>query len=167
MAKENPKGSKKKVTNIVLNVSILTLIIVCGYLIFSIAIKTFSSKERKPVEITDTTNKVTNQPNLTMQLDVRNGTGEDGIAKLFTDYLRENGFDVVEMGNYNTEDQEKSLILDRKGSKQNCKKIAQVLGVSDKNVIQQINKDLLIDATVVIGKDYKELSPYLKKKPTE
>ena len=167
MAKTNPQDKKKKVTNVVLNVSILILIIVCGYLVFSIVIKTFSSSERKPVQITDTTDKITNQPNLTMQLDVRNGTGEDGIAKLFTDYLREKGFDVVEMGNYDTDDQEKSLVLDRKGNKQNCKKIAQTLGVSDKNVIQQINKDLLIDATVVIGKDYKELSPYLKKKPTE
>jgi hypothetical protein len=167
MTKTNPTDSRKKVTNVVLNVSILALIIVCGYLIFSIAIKTFSSNDRNPVQITDTTDKVTNQPNLTMQLDVRNGTGEDGIAKMFTDYLREKGFDVVEMGNYNTDDQEKSLVLDRKGNKQNCKKIAQALGVSDKNVIQQINKDLLIDATVVIGKDYKELSPYLKKKPTE
>lgn len=126
-----------------------------------------SSNNRKPVQITDTTNNLTNQPNLTMQLDVRNGTGEDGIAKLFTDYLREKGFDVVEMGNYNNEDQDKSLILDRKGNKQNCKKIANALGVSEKNVIQQINKELLIDATVVIGKDYKELTPYLKKKKTE
>src|SRR5688572_26977999 len=113
MANTNPKDNKKKVTNVVLNVAILALIIVCGYLVFSIAIKTFSSSDRKPVQITDTTDKVTNQPNLTMQLDVRNGTGEDGIAKLFTDYLREKGFDVVEMGNYDTDDQEKSLVLDR------------------------------------------------------
>lgn len=165
MAKTNTKDNKKKnLTNITLNFSIIILFLICGYLVFSITSKTMSSKNKGPVSITDTTNKITNQPNLTMQLDVRNGTGEDGIAKLFTDYLREKGFDVVEIGNYNTEDQEKSLILDRKGNLQNCKKIAASLGVSDKNVIQQINKELLIDATVVIGKDYKELAPYLKKK---
>ena len=165
MAKTGPKdSSKKKITNAVLNFSILALLLVCGYLVFSIVSKSVSSKNKKPVEITDTTNKITNQPNLTMQLDVRNGTGEDGVAKLFTDFLREKGFDVVEMGNFNTEEQEKSLILDRKGNKQNCKKIATALGISDKNVIQQINKELLIDATVVIGKDYKELTPFLKKK---
>lgn len=99
------------------------MLLVCGYLVFSIVSKSVSSKNKKPVEITDTTNKITNQPNLTMQLDVRNGTGEDGVAKLFTDFLREKGFDVVEMGNFNTEDQEKSLILDRKEINKTVKRL--------------------------------------------
>lgn len=165
MAKTSPEGNnRKKVTNIVLNISILILFIVCGYLVYNIINKTMSGDKRKPVEITDTSGSVTKQPNLTMQLDVRNGTGEDGVAKLFTDYLREKGYDVVEIGNFETDDQEKTLVLDRKGNSQNCKKIALSLGISDKNVISQINEKLLLDATVVIGKDYKELNPYTKKK---
>ena len=165
MAKTPPKeSSRKKVTNTILNISILILFIVCGYLIFNIVNKTISGSKRQPVEITDTSGIVTKQPNLTMQVDVKNGTGEDGVAKLFTDYLRDKGFDVVEIGNYGTEDQEKTLILDRKGNASNCKRIAQSLGISDKNVIPQINEKLLLDATVVIGKDYKELNPYTKKK---
>ena len=158
------KPKKSKLTNVILNVSILILFVVCGYLIYSIAGKTLSSKNETPKNITDTTSTVTKQPNLTVQLDVRNGTGEDGVAKLFADYLRDQGYDVVEMGNYVTEDQDKSLILDRTGNTKNCSKVASVLGISDKNVIQQINNELYLDATVVIGKDYKELTPYLKKK---
>lgn len=158
------KPKKSKLTNVILNVSIIILFVVCGYLIYSIAGKTLSSKNESSNKITDTTSAVTKQPNLTVQLDVRNGTGEDGVAKLFADYLRDQGYDVVEMGNYVTEDQDKSLILDRTGNTKNCTKVASVLGISDKNVIQQINDELYLDATVVIGKDYKELTPYLKKK---
>jgi hypothetical protein len=165
MAKTPPKeSSRKRITNVILNISILVLLIVCGYLAFNIVNKTISGDKRKPVEITDTTSNVTKQPNLTMQIDVRNGTGEDGVAKLFTDYLRDKGYDVVEIGNFESDDQEKTLILDRKGNAGNCMRIAQSLGVSEKNVIPQINEKLLLDATIVIGKDYKELNPYTKQK---
>ena len=158
------KPAKSKLTNVILNVSIIILFLVCGYLVYSTVGKTFSSRNDTPKNITDTTSTITKQPNLTVQLDVRNGTGEDGVAKLFADYLRDMGYDVVEMGNYVTEDQDKSLILDRTGNTKNCTKVASVLGISEKNVIQQINDELYLDATVVIGKDYKELTPYLKKK---
>ena len=45
----------------------------------------------------------------------------------------------------------------------NSKRVAQSLGVSEKYVIQQINKNYFLDATVVIGKDYEELNPFKHK----
>jgi hypothetical protein len=38
--------------------------------------------------------------------------------------------------------------------------VAYALGISEKNVIQQISPDYYLDVSVVIGKDYNDLKPY-------
>lgn len=121
-----------------------------------------SEKEIK--EITDTSKTLTSQPNLTIQLEVQNGSGENGIAVRFTDYLRKNNMDVVEIGNYKSQDVAKTLVIDRSGDNIKARKVAQILGVSERSIIQQINNSLYLDVTVVIGKDFKELKPFLEKK---
>ncbi len=54
--------------------------------------------------------------------------------------------------------------LDRSGDKSKAKRVAMTLGVSERNILQQVNNSLYLDVTVVIGKDYKELKPFLEKK---
>jgi LytR cell envelope-related transcriptional attenuator len=154
---------KNSLLNYILNGAIILFLVLVAYLGFSLINNSIKSgKDEK--EITDTTKSVTNQPNLSIQLDVQNGTNENGVATGITDYLRKNGIDVVEIGNYKSKDIERTLIIDRVGDKNKSKKVATVLGVSDKNIIQQLNNSLYLDVTVVIGKDYKELKPYLEKK---
>ena len=162
--RKSSKSAKKTLVNYSLNISILILVGICVYLAFSLASKSFSTKKNTSGEITDTNSNLTKQPNLTIQLDVKNATGENGVAKVFTDYLRQKGFDVVEMGNYDSSDEPKTIIIDRNGKNENCKKVAYTLGVNEKNIIQQLNESMYLDATVVIGKDYKELTPYLNMK---
>lgn len=115
-------------------------------------------------EITDTSKSITNQPNLSIQLDVQNGTNENGAAAKFTEYLRKYGIDVVEIGNYKSNDIDKTLVIDRSGDKNKAKKVANTLGVTERNIIQQLNNSLYLDVTVVIGNDFKELKPYEEKK---
>ncbi len=153
---------KKNFLNYILNAIIIILIAVVGYLTFSLVTNSLKSKDKSNVQITDT-NKVTNQPNLTAQLDVQNGTNEQGVASKFTEFLRKKGFDVVDMGNSKYKDIEKTTIIDRKGDKKIALAVANSLGVSENNITQQINKSLYLDATVVIGKDFKNLKPFLEK----
>lgn len=138
---------------------LLILIAYLGFSWINNAIK--SNKDIK--EITDTTKSLTNQPNLTIQIDVQNGTVENGVALIFSDYLRKNGMDVVEMGNYKSNDMERTLIIDRIGDRNKAKRIALLLGLNERNIIQQINRSLILDVTVVIGKDFKELKPFAEK----
>lgn len=154
---------KSSLLNSTLNGVIILFLILVAYLGFSLINN--SIKSSKGIrEITDTTKSLTNQPNLTIQLEVQNGTGEKGIASVFTDFLRKKGMDVVEMGNYKSRDVEKTLIIDRVNDKIKVKKVAIALGVSEKNIIQQLNPGYYLDITVVIGKDFQELNPYLEKK---
>lgn len=94
-----------------------------------------------------------------IQIEVMNGCGVDGVAAKFTDYLRQKNFDVVQVGNYMSNSIDETLIIDRIGNRANTEKLADVLGVDKKNIIQQLNKDYFLDATLVIGKDYNKLEP--------
>ena len=67
------------------------------------------------------------------------------------------------MSNYSSQDRQKTLVIDRAGNMKNAKIVASSLGVADKNVIQQMNKNYFLDATIVIGKDYQELNPFKSK----
>ncbi len=158
------KDIKNSIVNYSLNIAIILLGILCAYLAFSLFSSSFNSKDNIEQITTDSTKKnMTKQPVQIIQLDVRNGTGINGVAAVFSDYLRKSGFDVVEMGNYKSQDVNKTLILSRKEDLTNSEKIAGVLGVNKKYVIQQINPSLFLDATVVIGKDFKELKPFTEK----
>ncbi len=95
-----------------------------------------------------------------IQLDVLNGSGQPKLAQRMTDFLRARGFDVVEMGNYRSNDVEATLVLDRAGNMDAAKQVAMALGVSAERVRQQIDKSLYLDVSVVIGKDYSRLKAF-------
>jgi len=92
-----------------------------------------------------------------VQLNVLNGCGVGGVGQRMTSYLRSAGYDVVEMGNYKTFDVKQSLIIDRSGNSEVSKKIAADLGIDPKNVIQQLSSEYFVTASVVIGRDFKNL----------
>jgi ABC-type transport system involved in multi-copper enzyme maturation permease subunit len=164
LGKEANTTGKNTFVNYAVNAVIIFLFIIIGYLSFSLISNALNSVEPS-IDITDTVKtSITNQPGETIQLEVKNGTSENGVAGTFTTYLRKNGFDVVEMGNYSSQDVERTMIIDRSGDRSKAKKIALALGVSQNNIIQQQNQSLYLDVSVIIGKDFKKLNPYIEKK---
>ncbi|MGB3016685.1 MAG: LytR C-terminal domain-containing protein [Ignavibacteria bacterium] len=149
----------RSLINYILNGAIIILLLLVGYFGFSL-INNAVKSDSEGKDPSDTTSSITNQPNLAIQLDVQNGTSENGVAAKFTDYLRRNGYDVVEMGNFKSRGEERTIVIDRSGDMSKAKRVAKLLGVSEKNIVQQINNSLYLDVTVVIGKDYKDLNPY-------
>ena len=85
---------------------------------------------------------------------VLNGSGKAGIAKRIRDKLVRNGFNVIEFANAETQNYENTLILDRTGNMRKSLKIAGILKC--RNVFPKINKFIMIDVTVIVGKDYKK-----------
>ncbi len=94
-----------------------------------------------------------------IQVEVLNGCGVGGIADRFTDFLRSNKFDVVNIANYIRFDMDETLVIDRRGNKANAYSVAKSLGVKKENVIQQLNDDYFLDVSIVIGRDYYTLQP--------
>ena len=93
------------------------------------------------------------------KVEVQNGSGRSGIAKLATEQLRDAGFDVVQFGNAGAASAT-SQVIDRVGDKNTAASIANSIGIT--RVSTQIDSTRLVDATVILGKDWTGVKP---KKP--
>jgi len=161
---------KRNYKNLFLNVSFLISIFLVVYLTISLirAEKgeiedkqlTTSIDEIKKNEVKDNERRI-------YKIEVLNGCGIKGIALKFTDFLRQNGFDVIETGNYTLLgrrkddyyfDMRETIVIDRSGKLGPAEDVARILGTD--NIIKQFSRDLMIDVTVIIGKDYKSLLVY-------
>lgn len=144
-------NAKDSTINIFLNVVIFFLAAIIIYLAYSIFIKISGN------------NPVSKEEKLAaseiIQVEVLNGCGISGVADRFTDYLRNNNFDVVNVSNYITKDISNTLVIDRRGNRANAVKTARMLGVKPDHVIQQLNDDYFVDVTVIVGKDCNILTP--------
>jgi hypothetical protein len=153
-----------KIKHYSLNAAIILFAVLTLYLIYNLYKRVTTPQTELNTQVTDSVTHLTKQPTgSTLQIDVQNGCGVQGIADRFTEYLHSKGFDVVEKGNFSTSDIKTSMVIDRAGNMKNAKRVAQVLGISEKYVIQQTNSNYFLDATVVIGKDYEELLPFKNK----
>lgn len=104
-------------------------------------------------------NSANQTPSEIIQVEVLNGCGVGGVADRFTDFLRTNNFDVVNISNYIRFDMDETIIIDRIGNMANAYKVAKSLGVKNDNVIQQLNNDYFLDVSIIIGRDYFTLQP--------
>lgn len=95
-----------------------------------------------------------------IQVSVRNGCGVSGLAGDLTQFLRKNGFDVVEVGDHTSFDEEQSIVYDRIGDLESAKKLAAAVGIPEERVVQDIDLEEYLDATIIIGKDYETLTPF-------
>ncbi len=92
-----------------------------------------------------------------IQLEVLNGAGVSGLADRFTSTLRNNGFDVVETGNFENYNMEQTTVISRTLNTDNAKRVAQALGIDESQVLVEASEHFYLDATVVIGSDYRSL----------
>lgn len=97
-----------------------------------------------------------------IQVEVRNGCGISGLAARTTMFLRRRGFDVVEVGDHTSFDEEFSTVIDRVGDLESAAKVANALGIPEERIEQEIRPDYFLDASVVIGRDYESLRPFLE-----
>lgn len=111
-----------------------------------------------PRIVTERDSTATNLISDVIQIQVLNGCGVSGVASRFTNKLRQSGFDVVESGNFETFDVQKTFVIDRSGNLENARRVAVALGISEDQIIREIASGFYLDATVVIGFDYNQLN---------
>ncbi|MCK4754880.1 MAG: LytR C-terminal domain-containing protein [Calditrichia bacterium] len=97
----------------------------------------------------------------TIQVEILNGCGINGVARIFQSLLRENGFDVVNTENYVVKGKvfwkvDQTFIIDQIGVAEQAKSIAKALGIPLTNIESRENPAAIYDISVVIGKDYKK-----------
>ena len=94
-----------------------------------------------------------------LQINVLNATDVSGIAEQTKEWLQSRGFDVVEVGNA-PQKSDKSYIVDRADNYQAAEATANSLGISNSLIEKQIDTNHLICVSVILGYDYKSLSPF-------
>ena len=150
----NPARRKSSAVNLILNISIFVLAVIILYMLYSIYIKLANN----PSDVDAQANGQTASD--IIQVEVLNGCGIGGVGDRFTDFLRANNFDVVNVGNYVSFDVDECLVIDRTGNMANAYKVAKALNIKNENVIQQLNKDYFLDVSIVVGRDYFNLAPF-------
>ena len=103
--------------------------------------------------------EVVEEPRI-LQVEVLNGCGVSGVADKYTEFLRMKGFDIVRSDNYESFNVLKTVVIDRRGDVKNAIQIAQSLGLSEERVLQEVNEAYLIDASIIIGKDFRQLTSW-------
>lgn len=145
-------SGKVSATNMSLNIIIFLLVALIIYLGYSVFVKYDSGVSAFNEEDNKRVSEI-------IQVEIQNGCGVKGVGERFTDFLRNNNVDVVNTGNYRSFDIDKTLIIERRGNMANAKKIAELLGVGEKNIIQQLNDEYFLDVSIIIGSDYYNLEP--------
>jgi len=88
-----------------------------------------------------------------MRVEVINGCGVNELAYKVSFFLREKGFDVVDISNVTGSKVERTIIIERvdKGMK-NAKVLGRAIGCS--NMTTMLDSTLFLEATLLLGKDY-------------
>lgn len=97
-------------------------------------------------------------PAAVIRLQVLNGCGVKGLAKLVAPGLRAKGFDVREVSNAGSFGYPHSLVYDRLGMIENALAVAESLGIEPAQVSTEIARNLVdIDVTLIVGADFRNL----------
>lgn len=89
-----------------------------------------------------------------VRVEVLNASGRAGLARDVMRALRDEGFDVVSIGNAPAgTDPARSRVVDRVGKPERARAVADALSVD--SVLSQPDTTLYLDATVLIGRDWK------------
>ncbi len=144
---------KASLTNLLLNTVIFFLSALVIYLTYSLYMRITSPEEVKIIKIDASV------PSSIIQVEVLNGCGVPKVGERFRDYLRHEGFDVVNVANYIKYDVAQTMVIDRIGNIANAKEVAKALGINPAKAFPQLNDNYFVDVTVVIGKDFNKLKP--------
>jgi hypothetical protein len=91
------------------------------------------------------------RPKQPIRIELLNGSGRSGLAGELASYLRDGGFDVLEVSNADRADYRATLVVNRTEATEPGKVVAEYLGT--RHVIQQISSQEMIDVTVIVGRD--------------
>lgn len=137
---------------------VLGLVLVVGALGASFLLESRSATETSsgpPVAATGPADISFDEQQQRIRVEVLNGAGDAGAAARVTQALRDAGFDVKTYGNAARFDYERSIVLDRSGRAGAAAAVSTALHGTE--VQEQLDPELYLDATVILGDDWRAL----------
>ena len=107
-------------------------------------------------------NKEQEQESMGIVVRILNGNGVSGVAYKLREYLLTQGFDVSETTNADHFNYEKTIVYLHTSNYSMSNKVSDKLGIDNNPVLDDRAPDYPCDVTIVMGKDYKQLPPFLE-----
>lgn len=98
-------------------------------------------------------------PRSVIQVEIVNASGRQGAGRQTMEFLRDRGFDVVEISS-TVERPKLSTIIDRMGDRASSLKLAGAMGINESLVASEIDSMRFVRATIMLGGDIDNLEPY-------
>lgn len=149
------KKTRDRLKSVALNGALGVAVVVVGILLYNTVVRN-TAPAADPVREANPAGLVGD----IIQVEVRNGCGEPGVAGQLTRYLRSRGFDVVEVGDHTAFDVEHTVVVDRVGVPETAHKVAAALGLAPERVVEEVRPEYYLDASIIIGKDYATLPAF-------
>jgi len=108
----------------------------------------------KQTEDTISSEEPITEEELTVAIEVLNGTSVGGLARRAANVFQSFGYDVVSVANADNSDYQKTVILDRKGKIAAAERIAALIRCQRMYSRLEENGDLSIDVTIILGTDF-------------
>ena len=85
---------------------------------------------------------------------MQNGTAQQELAAGAADYLRDQGFEVIQFGPADRADYPRTVIVDYTGKTYALMVLTEIFNVADENIRQSLNLKSDVDIRVIIGADF-------------
>jgi len=96
-----------------------------------------------------------------IQVSIENGCGKSGIAKLYTNFLRKNGYDIIDYKNADNFDYKNTkLIFHKRDYSAYSNEIIELLKINPNHVSYNYNENTYYQITLIIGEDYNKIDSY-------
>ena len=95
-----------------------------------------------------------------IQVEIRNGCGIPNLARMYTDFLRDKGLDVLDSKNADHFNYLETKILHHRGDIKRALVLADIIIIDENRIIEDMDETLFYDLTLIIGKDYINLPSY-------
>jgi len=93
-------------------------------------------------------------------VEIHNGCGIPKLANLYTEFLRSEGFDVINSRNANNFEYTKTQILHHQGDKARALSLSKTMKIDESLITKEQNRYLIHDLTLILGRDYQQLNSY-------
>ncbi|MBC8312549.1 MAG: LytR C-terminal domain-containing protein [Candidatus Marinimicrobia bacterium] len=93
-------------------------------------------------------------------VEIHNGCGIPKLAILYTEFLRSEGFDVIDSRNADNFEYTKTQILHHQGDKARAISLGKTMTVDETLITAEKSPYLIHDLTLILGSDYQQLNSY-------
>jgi hypothetical protein len=93
-------------------------------------------------------------------VEIHNGCGIVKLANLYTEFLRSEGFDVIDSRNANSFDYTITQILHHQGDRARALSLGKTMTIDEALIIEEKSPYLIHDLTLILGSDYQQLNSY-------